>query len=85
MTIIEAYVLGARLEPNLQEMTIGDRTVVRPFPYDLLLDRAHARVFQLHKRILESKPELSSDADIQEVLQQPSLEDSFDGLEPIDV
>jgi hypothetical protein len=84
-TMIEAFVLGARLEPNLQEMTIGERTIIKPFPYDLLLERAHARVFQLHKRIVASKPGLCPDAVIQDVLQQPSLEDAFDGTTAIDV
>jgi hypothetical protein len=66
-------------------MTIGDRTLVRPFPYDLLLNRAHARVFNLQRRIEETRPEIVEDVDIKDILQQPSLEDSFGQSNPLDV
>jgi hypothetical protein len=49
-TEIEAYVLGASLEAGLEEMKTG-HTVVRPCPYDVILNRAHARTFNLQKRI----------------------------------
>lgn len=69
-TEIEAYVLGASLETTLQETTIGSKTTIRPCPYDLILNRAHARTFNLQKRIQDTKPHLSQDDDIQEVLGQ---------------
>lgn len=83
-TLVEAYVLGASLEPGLQEMRIGEHTVVWPFPYDLLLNRGHARVFNLQKRIEESKPEIVEDADIRDILEQPSLHDRFESNEAAD-
>jgi hypothetical protein len=66
-TKIEAYVLGATIEQGLDEMKTGE-TCVKPFQYDLLLNRAHARIFNLAKRIRESKPELNDDAEIADVL-----------------
>jgi hypothetical protein len=73
-TEIEAYVLGASLEPNLLEMRIGDRTLIRPCPYDVILNRAHARTFHLQKRIQESKPELKQDEEIKDVLEEQVLD-----------
>jgi hypothetical protein len=66
-TEIEAYVLGSSLQDGLEEMKQG-QTFVKPCPYDLILNRAHARTFNLQKRIMDSKPEISQDAEINEVL-----------------
>jgi hypothetical protein len=66
-------VLGALLESGLEEMRIG-RTIVRPSPYDVILSRAHARTFNLQKRIEESKPEIKQDKEIAEVLEESRLD-----------
>jgi hypothetical protein len=68
-TKIEAYVLGASVEGGLDEMTQGQVTV-KPCPYDLILNRAHARTFNLQRRIEESKPEIMQDEEIAEVLEE---------------
>ena len=68
-TDIEAYVLGAFVEQGLEKMTQG-RTTIIPTPYDVILNRAHARTFNLQKRIAESKPEIKPDREIAEVLEQ---------------
>ncbi len=73
-TEIEAYVLGASLEAGLQDNTIGDRTLIRPCPYDLILNRAHARTFNLQKRIQDCEPEIKQDEDITEVLEDSRLD-----------
>jgi hypothetical protein len=73
-TEIEAYVLGASLETTLQEMRIGERTLIRPCPYDVILNRAHARTFHLQKRIQASKPELKQDEEIKDVLEEQVLD-----------
>ena len=67
-TEIEAYVLGATLDPTLQENKIGDKTIIRPCPYDLILNRAHARTFHLQKKIEETQPQIIEDQEIREVL-----------------
>jgi hypothetical protein len=67
-TKIEAYVLGASVEGGLDEMTQG-QVMVKPCPYDVILNRAHARTFNLQKRIEESRPEIRQDAEITEVLE----------------
>jgi hypothetical protein len=74
-TKIEGFVLGALIEEGLEEMTIGE-TVVKPFRYDLLLNRAHSRIFNLAKRIKESSPKVDSDVDVEDVLSQQL---DFDG------
>lgn len=76
-TEIEAYVLGASLEPTLQEMKIGERTLMRPCPYDLILNRAHARTFNLQKRIQETAPRLKQDEEITDALADSSFD--FEG------
>lgn len=68
-TEIEAYVLGASIESELEEMTQG-RMTIRPCAYDMILNRARARTFNLQKRIEESKPEINHDEEIREVLEQ---------------
>lgn len=73
-TEIEAYVLGASVETTLQEMRIGERTLIRPCLYDVILKRAHARTFHLQKRIEESKPELKQDEEIKDVLEEQVLD-----------
>jgi hypothetical protein len=73
-TEIEAYVLGASLESNLQETKIGDRTLIRPCPYDLILNRAHARTFNLQKKIQETKPQLKQDEEMRDALADSSFD-----------
>ena len=68
-TEIEAYVLGASIDGGLDELTQGS-IIVRRCPYDLILNRAHARTFNLQKRIEESKPEIKQDAEIAQVLEE---------------
>ncbi len=67
-TDIEAYVLGASVEGGLDAMTQG-RTVVKPCPYDMILNRAHSRTFNLQKRIEESRPDIKQDEEIVEMLE----------------
>lgn len=68
-TSIEAYVLGAGTESGLEEMKMGE-TAVKPFVYDVLLNRAHTRVFNLARRIQDSKPALAPDVEIDDVLSE---------------
>jgi len=44
-----------------------------PFRYDILLNRAHTRIFNLAKKIRSSKPELCTDAEIKDVLEAQDL------------
>jgi hypothetical protein len=79
-TNIEVFVLGASSEQGLVEMTMGKETVIRPRLYDAVLSQAHARVFNLSKKIKETAPNLQQDAEIADMLSRPSLEDSFDQM-----
>ena len=71
-TRIEGYVLGATIEAGLDPLTSGN-IEVKPFPYDILLSRAHTRIFNLAKKIRSSKPELCTDAEIKDVLETQDL------------
>lgn len=59
-------------------MSLDNRTLIKPFLYDVVLSRAEARVFNLSKRIKETAPALEQDKDIADILSQPSMEDAFD-------
>ncbi len=76
-TVIEAFVLGASIEPGLEKMTVGERTTVMPCLYDLILKRAHSRVFNLAHRIKESAPSVPRDKEMDDVLSEATLEDMF--------
>lgn len=76
-TVIEAFVLGASIETGLEQMGVGDKTTVKPCLYDVILKRAHSRVFNLAQRIKESAPIIPRDAEMEDVLSEPNLEDQF--------
>lgn len=76
-TIIEGIVLGASIELGLEEMSFGGKTIIKPLVYDVLLRRAHARVFNLATRIRESAPETPRDAEVDDVLSDTQLGDFF--------
>jgi hypothetical protein len=54
-TSIIAFVLGASIEQGLDPIQQG-QVVVTPLSYDVVLKRAHARTFNLHKRIQAASP-----------------------------
>ena len=76
-TVIEAFVLGASIETGLEQMGVGDKTTVKPCLYDVILKRAHSRVFNLAQRIKGSAPIIPRDAEMEDVLSEPNLEDQF--------
>jgi hypothetical protein len=57
---------------------IQGQIVIKPCPYDVILNRAHARTFNLQKRIEESRPEIKQDEEIAQVLEE-SLDFETDG------
>lgn len=76
-TVIEAFVLGSSIEQGLEQMGVGDKTTVKPCLYDVILKRAHSRVFNLAQRIKESAPVIPRDKEMDDVLNEPNLEDMF--------
>jgi hypothetical protein len=70
-TRITAYVLGATLG-NAEKIRIGegDNRQVIPMAYDVVLRKAHARTFQL-KRKLEAIQKTESDPEIEQTLSMP--------------
>jgi hypothetical protein len=67
-TSIVVYVLGASLEAGLEFGTSGHHTVIEPMTYDVVLSRAHARTFNLQRKLRESAATLPLDADVSEIL-----------------
>jgi histidine kinase/DNA gyrase B/HSP90-like ATPase len=78
MTRVECWVLGAELAPGLQQNKIGETLTVRPTVYDTILARAHARIFNLQRRIEESLREKIADPEIEEILSTKTIEDISD-------
>jgi Histidine kinase-, DNA gyrase B-, and HSP90-like ATPase len=81
-TVIEAIVLGASIDLGLEEARYGEKTTVKPLVYDVLLRRAHARVFNLAARIRESAPDSPRDAEVEDVLSDTTLSDFFTDRSP---
>jgi len=76
-TVIEAIVLGASIESGLEQMRVGDKTTIEPYIYDVILKRAHSRVFNLAKKIRESAPAIPRDAEVDDVLSESTFDDLF--------
>ena len=81
-TEIVAYVLGAKLEPGLEQMTVGEKTMIIPMVYQTVLRKAHQRTFNLQKRLQEVQPTSSSDPEVEEVLRADKQADLFAGPVP---
>lgn len=78
-TIIDAFVLGATLKPGLKENSHGKETTCWPRTYDHVLRQAHARVFNLAKRIRESAPMVRGDSEVENILSEQLLDRSATG------
>ena len=73
-TKITAYVLGATID-DAEQRTLGDdhRRVV-PITYDLVLQKAHSRTFQLKKKLEMAEPP-KADKEVEETLARPQQVD----------
>ena len=72
-----SYVLGSTGEGGLEEAKYGDRITIVPMLYRTLLDRAHARTFNLQRKIEQLGLGKPKDEQLEEVLssaEQPELE-----------
>lgn len=71
-TEIVVFVLAAAVSGDAtDERTIGKTIKVIPMTYDTLLKRAHARTFNLQRRLEAIEPRGLDDPDVQEVLALP--------------
>ncbi len=76
-TVIVAYVLGSSIENFVDKSKIGDSTFIYPMTYNILLQKAHARTFNLMNKIKEAKKIKSEDKEMAAVMQQKSLFDTY--------
>jgi hypothetical protein len=84
-TEVLAFVLGASLDFGLEVNKIGERseTVIMPMIYDVVLNRAHARTFNLQRRVEALEASATTDPEVEEVLAFPITEPLYDaGLRP---
>jgi hypothetical protein len=72
-TEIVVYVLGATLQDS-EERTVGNRVRIVPLDYGTLLRRAHARTFNLQRKLSQTMPAGSMDEDVEEVVSAPEQE-----------
>jgi hypothetical protein len=76
-TEILVYVLGEGLKDGAEEVRkVGDFTKILPMRYETVLKRAHARTFNLQRK-LEAKQPLQPDAEVEEVLSEPDQNSMF--------
>ena len=71
-TEITAYVLGASLIDR-EERKVGDTIRVIPMDYSTLLRRAHARTFNLQRKLTQNLPPINPDEEVEEIVSQPEL------------
>lgn len=71
-TEIVVYVLGTRIAADAaEERTVGMTIKVIPKMYDMILKRAHARTFNLQRKLQAVEPSTPVDEDMEEVLATP--------------
>ena len=83
-TEIIVHVLGSTLGVDAEPRTVG-ATKIRAMMYDTLLKRAHARTFNLQKKLMAAG-EIEKDEIVEEVLAGPDqyvLDDSFEGQKSV--
>jgi hypothetical protein len=69
-TKIVCYVLGTYVNPLDSEISTDGETIIHPRTYNTILRQAHARTFNLLRKIESvQEPELASDKELQEVLR----------------
>ncbi|MBP2029245.1 hypothetical protein J2755_000165 [Methanohalophilus levihalophilus] len=74
-TAIVCYVLGTKVDPNLDCLSMGSITVC-PRSFNLVLRQAHSRTFKLMEKIKKTKDiEDYYDEEVEEVLKQKGFED----------
>ncbi len=75
-TDVVVYVLGASLaDEATEERRVGGWARVLPMTYDTLLNRAHARTFNLLRKLQAQEQLLPQDEDIEELLRMPLFDD----------
>ncbi|MGE5528240.1 MAG: ATP-binding protein [Patescibacteria group bacterium] len=71
-TEIIVYVLGARLSDDAtEERTIGSSIKIIPMTYDTILKRAHARTFNLQRKLQIIEPAPTHDRDVEDIISVP--------------
>ena len=67
-TKIEAYVLGSSVANEVAEITHGENIRIKPLTYTVVLRKAHARTFNLIKKIKEVKNIQDDDKEIRKLI-----------------
>jgi len=76
-TEVVVYVLGATIQPGVEPAIIGGHTRVEPITYDVVLNRAHARTFNLQRKLQLIAETLPSDTEVAEILQSDDQSELF--------
>jgi hypothetical protein len=75
-TEIVVFVLGANVSDEAtEERKVGKSITIVPMRYDTMLKRAHARTFNLKRKLEEITP-ITRDEDVEEVLTTPLFEET---------
>lgn len=78
-TIIVAYVLGSTIEQYIEDQEIGKITYIYPMTYNIILEKAHARTFNLINKIKEAKKIKDDDREIKTIFQQKTIFNTHSG------
>jgi hypothetical protein len=80
-TKIICYVLGSKIDQEVEEESNEGNTVIYPRPYSTILKQAHARTFHLLKKI-ENSDKVKFDIDLEEVVLM-GQQGLFEEVQPI--
>jgi len=72
-TTIVAYVLGSTIEQYVDINEIGNVTYIYPMTYNIVLQKAHARTFNLINKIKKAKKLNDEENEMKSVMEQKSL------------
>jgi hypothetical protein len=71
-TEIIVYVLGAKVSDGAnEERTVGKKIRILPMTYETILKRAHARTFNLQRKLTAVEVSLPRDEDVEEIVGMP--------------
>jgi hypothetical protein len=74
-TDIVVHVLGASLSADaIDERRVGDSIRIVPMTYEIILKRAHARTFNLQRRLNSVVVDPLRDEDVEDVVAEPLME-----------
>lgn len=72
---ITAYIIGSKVEEYIEETVSGKNSFIVPMTYNIILENAHARTFNLIEKIKKEKKIQDQDSEIKDIMAQTQLDE----------